>query len=102
MLTEPLSVKMKFEMTLPDTWALSKCKHIPKSCEIVSPYIYLKVTKRYNYKLLVATLRIRLPEGAASRGMLCGSLKTWLKIINKRKVGNSHIYQSNKTALHFL
>ena len=92
MLKELHSVKMKFEMTLPDTWALSKCKHVPKSCEIVCPYVYLKVTKRYNYKLLVATLRIRLTEAAASRGMVCGRLKTWLKIINKQKVGNSHTY----------
>ena len=41
-------------MTPLDTCALSiKCKHVPKSCEIVCPYIYLQVTKRYNYKLLV-------------------------------------------------
>lgn len=39
MLKELHSVKMKFEMTLPDTWALSKCKHVPKSCEIVSLHI---------------------------------------------------------------
>lgn len=92
MLTEPHPVKMKFDMTLPDAWALSNCKHVLKSCEIVCPYVYLKVTKRYNYKLLVATLRLRLTEAAASRGMVCGRLKTWLKIINKHKGGNSHIY----------
>ena len=85
MLTEPHPVKMKFDTTLPETWALSKCKHVPKSCEIVCPYIYLKVTKRYNYKLVVATLRIRLTEAVASRGTVCSRLKTWLKIINKHK-----------------
>ena len=92
MLTEPHPVKIKFDITLPDIWALSKCKHVLKSCVIVCPYIYLKVTKRYNYKLPVATLRIRLTEAAASCGMVWGRLKTWLKIINKHKVGNSHIY----------
>ena len=38
MLTEPHPVKVKFDTTLPETWALSKCKHVPKSCEIVCPY----------------------------------------------------------------
>ena len=37
-------------------------------------------------------MRIRLTEAVASRGMVCGRLKTWLKIISKHKVGNSHIY----------
>ena len=77
MLTEPHPVKVKFDTTLPETWALSKCKHVPKSCEIVCPYIYLK--------LVVATLRIRLTEAVASRGTVCSRLKTWLKIRNKHK-----------------
>ena len=41
MLTEPHPVKVKFDTTLPETWALSKCKHVLKSCEIVCPYIII-------------------------------------------------------------
>ena len=54
------------------------------------------------HQLLVATLRIRLTEATANCDTVCGRLKTWVKIISKHKVGNSHIYLSNKTALHFL
>ena len=38
MLREPHPVKMKFDTTLPDTWALSKCKRVLKSFEIVCPH----------------------------------------------------------------